>query len=163
VFVPSPEIMGLKPLLLVGVGVLGVGVLLQIVAMATPNWAVSKLQEIGPWRSCLGTVCGENTGNTSGRTDAVRAMSVLGVLLGIASAGAAMLTLVIGILGKDEIKLLPMVAGAAGLGAAGFTFLGLVIWAADLGGFDLGYSWGLSFVAMVCFAAGGVLTFIGGR
>jgi len=169
--------MGVKPLLCVGVGVLVLGVLLHIVAMATPAWSVGRLVEVGAWRECTRTVgCSSKKWGISDGFDAVRVLNILGVVLGIASAVTASVTLmlgcmfnrlVLGIVMKDKIKVLSMAAGASGLAAAGCSMLGLIIWAAHVQpdyytGSDLGYSWGLGCVAVVFFAAGGVITFIGG-
>ena len=50
-----------------------------------------------------------------GKVEAVQAMTMIGVLAGAVSAGAAILLVVLSLLGKDQIKILPLAAAGAGV------------------------------------------------
>jgi len=159
--------MGMKPMLLIGVGVIGLGLLLHLVAMATPAWStgatwyifgMSGEIDIGPWEASEGSVK-----NPSSKVQAVRAMTILGFLAGAASAGAAVVIVVLSLLGKDKIKLLPVASAGAGAISFVFILLGVIIWAASDFGGSIGFSFVLSIIGGIGIGVGGFLVFLACR
>ncbi|XP_005112974.1 uncharacterized protein LOC101863642 [Aplysia californica] len=166
--------MGVNPLVLVGTAVLGIGVLLHIVGMATPVWSVSIVSDdysVGPFKSCLLTMLGQKCStneNVPSEYKAVQAMTIIGVLFGGVALAVSVLIFVFSLMGKSQHKMMPLLAVGASFGSFFFILLGVIIWGAAIHddiskAFDIGYSFILSIVGGVLVVVGGLMVFIGGR
>jgi len=122
-----------------------------------------EAHEYGPWKECV-PECEQVETGRAGDYDAVRFMTMVGVLCGITSVVVS----VIMVFAQKDNTWVPMLAGGTGIGAFVLILLGCIIWGASVhddlnDSFDIGYSFALSLVGGMLFGAGGVLAFCGGR
>ncbi|KAI8761469.1 epithelial membrane protein 1, partial [Biomphalaria glabrata] len=169
---------GLTALHCAGTAVIGVGVLLQIVALATPNWTYGKYYKYfgdskvkaGLWKFCVETFkCQDipeeiltDEWNTAG------AFAILGMLAGLMALSLTCIHFVLRIMAKPTNKIVNVVVLAACIAAC----LCVVISTSCFGGgvykqedFDkegqkIGYSLILSVVGGYLIGLGGVLFFV---
>ncbi|XP_012946217.1 uncharacterized protein LOC106013907 [Aplysia californica] len=166
--------MGVNPLVLVGTAVLGLGVLLHIVGMATPVWSVVKGDSdtsFGVFKRCakvFGSHVCVSYIVTTAEYKAVQAMTIIGVLFGGVALAVSVLIVVFSLTGKSQHKMMPLLAVGASFGSFFFILLGVIIWGAAIHAdnsslLDIGYSFILSIVGGILVAVGGIIGYIGGR
>ncbi|XP_005108927.1 uncharacterized protein LOC101858066 [Aplysia californica] len=161
----------LKPLSIAGFIVLGLGLLLHLVGLATPEWILMRImpgRTEGLFQGCLGNgECVELTYIPS-NIKAVRAMVILGLILGAVGSACALMHLICSFMSRETKAVVPLVVMGTCLAAFSFIIIGVIVYAADYYGvlrksFDLGYSFALCVVGGILLASGGALFFLGER
>ncbi|CAL1539309.1 unnamed protein product [Lymnaea stagnalis] len=172
---------GVSVLALVAVCTIGVGVLLHVIGLATPNWsAISDkgfYRAYGLWKSCGGTIeaydCDEyKFGNKFDESEssvkACEAFAILGMLASFLGLAMAALSVLLPIIGKPKNAILPVIALAGCVAAFICILIAIVVWGAKvhaeyLSFLDIGYSFILSIIGGILIVVGGVLAYIGNK
>ncbi|KAK3705862.1 hypothetical protein RRG08_058943 [Elysia crispata] len=165
-----------KILALTAVVVLGLGNLLHIVGLATPEWAKNELRNeglsvtvtLGLWKSCVGSKCITiSTLSELGRRGdlsqikACGAMAILGMLAGGAALLLAVVKAIMMVMDKEHPKPLGLGALVCSIVSLALIVICVIIWFAGVQpGGEAGYSLGLSIVGAILIPIGGVLSFI---
>ncbi|XP_012943821.1 uncharacterized protein LOC106013228 [Aplysia californica] len=161
----------MKPLSIAGFLILGLGLLLHLVGLATPEWVVVRSvpeRTEGLFQGCLGKDnCLELTYIPS-NIKAVRAMVILGLILGAVGSACALLHLICSFMSRETKAVVPLVVMGTCLAAFIFIIIGVIVYAADYydvvrKSFNLGYSFALCVVGGILLASGGGLFFLGDR
>ncbi|XP_055870839.1 uncharacterized protein LOC106078866 isoform X2 [Biomphalaria glabrata] len=164
----------------VGTVLLGIGLTMHIVGLATPSWAsgtrtdsrgVSVTIMFGLWKVCFGPECKDLSDYSTNITDAWKAASafaILSMVAGIAALGLACYHFIMSVLAKPETKTLKFIIMVAGI----LALLCVVIstscfgggvyqkYEMDKDGLDIGYSLILSAVGGIAICIGGVVFFL---
>ncbi|XP_012943817.1 uncharacterized protein LOC106013226 [Aplysia californica] len=161
----------LKPLCIAGFLVLGLGLLLHLVGLATPEWAVLKAMSDrteGLFVACFRDQPCLNLSPVPANIKAVRAMVILGLILGAVGGASALMHLVCIFTSRETKAVVPLVVIGTCLAAFIFIIIGIIVYAADYydplkESVDLGYSFALCVVGGILLASGGALFFLGDR
>ncbi|CAL1546898.1 unnamed protein product [Lymnaea stagnalis] len=180
---PLPE--GVSVLALVSMFIIGVGVLLHIVGLATPEW--SALHEggasgsFGLWKICSddnvkGQICMEYSSEQNypeefnDSVKACDAFAILGMVASFLGLALAAISVILPIVGKPKNAMLPVIS-LAGCGASFvFILIAIIVWGAKVHAdylekltLKIGYSFILSIIGGILIGVGGVLAFIANK
>ncbi|KAK7091667.1 lens fiber membrane intrinsic protein-like [Littorina saxatilis] len=140
---------------LVGIVCAGVGLLFQIVGVATPGWIVVGTSSQGLWKYCYNDACNTFSGDLPDWWEACRAFGILGVLVLVGC-------LVVGILiCFMEFDKLPIIAAILAFVAAFCILVEFAVYAGERGSDDFGYSFALTIVAWILAIVAGVCFIVG--
>ncbi|KAI8761477.1 epithelial membrane protein 1 [Biomphalaria glabrata] len=171
---------GFSVLHCVGTVLLGIGLILHIVGLATPSWAsgtgtdsrgVSVTKMYGLWKLCDGSDCKDLFDSVTNIPDpwkAASAFSILGMVAGIAALGLACYHFIMRVLAKPETQTLKFIIMVAGILALLCVIISTSCFGGgvyqkyemDKAGFDIGYSLILSAVGGIVICIGGVVFFV---
>ncbi|KAL4223606.1 hypothetical protein ACF0H5_017075 [Mactra antiquata] len=154
--------------LLIGIGILGFALLLDIIGTAIPYWWVINIRDAGSSSIGLFQICGHAEGQTACvtvtvETDWWRAVQALMILSILALGAAVGLALLFCFVMKDKVQL-GLFSGLLGAAGAGFAVLGVIIFAAKasdsfpIGGLHAGF--GLAIVSAIFAIVGSVMMVI---
>ncbi|GFO48769.1 epithelial membrane protein 2 [Plakobranchus ocellatus] len=155
-------------LLAVAVTALCVGNLLHIIGLSTPNWCVVDDGEhygsYGLWEVCGDGKCFEFVHNKDypDWIKACEAMSILGMLSGLASLVPAIIALVMAAMKKLSLPILGKISIATAFASFCMILICVIIFAAEKNkkigtDCDYGYSFGLSITGALLILPGGIL------
>ncbi|GFN99695.1 lens fiber membrane intrinsic protein-like [Plakobranchus ocellatus] len=167
--------MGFKLIPLIAVGVLGLGNLLHIIGLATPEWVTTDIvlpfvgkqeQTQGLWEGCVNDDC-DSLKNEPDWLKASGAMAILGMLAGLGALVIAGLIFVMGLMDKSANKAFGILAVLAAIGSFVLILICVIVYAVkaedDYDNFDFGYSFGLSIAGAILILLGGFIAMAGNR
>ncbi|GFR78160.1 lens fiber membrane intrinsic protein-like [Elysia marginata] len=167
--------MGFKLVPLIAFGVLGLGNLLHIVGLATPEWVTADISvpflgstdtTRGLWEGCIDGECDSYDKKTDW-LKACQAMAILGMLAGLVAALMAGVVFVMGLMKKDSTQAIGIIALLSAISSFIMILICVIVFAVKMkegdSGWDFGYSFGLSIAGALLIAIGGGIAFGGSR
>ncbi|KAK7091673.1 lens fiber membrane intrinsic protein-like [Littorina saxatilis] len=148
---------------LVAMGCAGVGLIFQIVGVATPGWVTADSADVerGLWKICVNSVCGDISAvyDATGTKEpafygACRAFGILGVLALAGCLAVGALTCFM------EMDKLPLFAAILGFVAGVCILIEFAVYAGEIPtmtGTSYGYSFALTIIAWLLAMAAGAL------
>ncbi|XP_059142023.1 epithelial membrane protein 1-like [Physella acuta] len=149
----------------IGLVVAGVGLLLEIVGLSTPEWVVNSYHSstMGLWEACGLGLCVSFT-TKSREIEVCEAFAILGMLAAIAAVAVAVIYLVLAAMGKNKkvIAIIVAVAAVASLVCVIICVCVFDHYFIPGQGAKAGYSFILNIIGGILTAIGGVLVAVFG-
>ncbi|XP_071117797.1 uncharacterized protein [Haliotis cracherodii] len=145
----------------IGLGLCVAGLIFDLIGFPSPSWTTSTLNSVtfayGLFQICVysssSSQCAQITGVLPDWYDAVRALSIIGFLLGL----ACVVVLCIYVLVKNDLKLLQICALVLAFLSAIFILAGAILYADKREHRNLGWSFALAVVGAVLLLIGGII------
>ncbi|CAL1535349.1 unnamed protein product [Lymnaea stagnalis] len=152
---------GLSGAFYLGLVLLGLGTVLHVIGLATPEWSVEKhgTRTQGLFKGCFLGSCGEYTYKTS-KLEACEAFAIIGMVAGIGATAVSLLIFLLGLLSKNRHRIFSLLVLAGSVVAFIAILICVIIYGVTIHDdisyfFNVGYSFILSII-------GGALIPIGG-
>ncbi|KAK3801321.1 hypothetical protein RRG08_054825 [Elysia crispata] len=163
--------MGFTPIPLVAVAVLGLGNLLHIIGLSTPEWVTADVSSPflgrfettrGLFKACVDDDC-VTIDDKPDWLKASQAMAILGMLVGLGAAALACIMFVMGLMNKDSFKSLGVLSFLAAVVSFIMILICVIVYAVEIkedeSGWYFGYSFGLSIAGAILVVLGGCIAF----
>ncbi|CAG5119192.1 unnamed protein product [Candidula unifasciata] len=151
------------PLGMLGLVLLGVGELLHIIGLSTPEWSVYSSIRVGLWEACNPT-CQQYILKPA-EVEVCEAFAIIGMLAGLLAAALGLMFFVLTLANKS-VRLLAIGAAVAANVALISILVCVIVWGAAVhpGGIvKIGYSFALSIAGGIIHSLGGDIIFIMSR
>ncbi|CAL1539313.1 unnamed protein product [Lymnaea stagnalis] len=162
---------------LVAVCTIGVGVLLHLIGLASPEWSALHVNgqsvSYGLWKACLSgiEICGDYPFDTlpdewKSSLRACEAFAILGMLASFLGLAMAAISVLFPMMGKPKNAMFPVISLAGCMAAFICILIAIIVWGAKvhadyLSKLDIGYSFILSIIGGIMIVVGGLLGLIG--
>ncbi|XP_071080261.1 uncharacterized protein [Haliotis cracherodii] len=149
----------------VGLGLAGAALLFDVIGFATDYWmslsAGSLVANFGLFKTCNGASCSSLDSSGVEWLTGTKALVILQFLLGLGSLAVIIVYLFF----KTDQQLFKMVAFILAFAAAGFTIIGIIVFAAKATEmykiFDLSWSFALTIIGGLLYGGTGIVLLIG--
>ncbi|XP_046577338.1 uncharacterized protein LOC124285195 [Haliotis rubra] len=145
----------------VGLGLAGAALLFDVIGFATDNWMQADLLNFGLFKVCTIGRCVSFGSLEADWQTATKALVILGFLLGLGSLALIIIYLFF----KTDQMLFKTISFVLAFAAAGFTIVGIIVFAAKATevstGYDLSWSFALTIIGGLLYGATGTVLVIG--